>query len=105
VRLSFDRPGANATRSINATVAWSTPSAGHGGYGGSYTAPEILAGLGVRFILWPSPGALPDASILPADEVEYLHGEYGFPVIYSDPEWTVLEVPSSIAPTVPGGSG
>ncbi|MCI4366192.1 MAG: hypothetical protein L3K08_00395 [Thermoplasmata archaeon] len=99
VFLRFASGSPNGSASLAGAVLCTTPSAGPGGWPGSYSAPAIWAGLGVRFVLWPSPGALPSASLLPGDEVRYLAEEYGLPTLYANGEWTVLSVPAGGGPS------
>ncbi|MCI4345929.1 MAG: hypothetical protein L3K07_04170, partial [Thermoplasmata archaeon] len=84
--------------SVNGSVDITTPSAASNipNLPPIVNTPEVWRELGVRFIVIPNQAsfALYSGSFL-LDEAQYLTGEFGCQVYFSNAEWNVLIVPPS----------
>ncbi len=110
--LKFGSSSSNGTPSVGGSINITTPVAAFtdGAAPGIFSAPQIWSYLGARFVLWWNSSASQSASVLPATESGYLTREYGLRVLYQNPEWVALEIPSPVlagagAVLGPAGSG
>ena len=98
--LGFAAAGTAGVATLSGTIALATPRASPvaSGLVGVFSTPGIWADLGVRFLLLLNGTAAPAAYGGIANEIPYLAAEYRLPVLYANPEWTVLEVPGGPTP-------
>lgn len=90
-------PNANGTSTVTGEVTFATPAATSylSGTPEILAAPGIWQSLDIRFVLMRNESLGPSSYLSFTGEIPYLQAEYGLADLYSDPEWTVLEVPAS----------
>ncbi|MCI4345219.1 MAG: hypothetical protein L3K07_00470 [Thermoplasmata archaeon] len=96
VQLVYRPADPSVSTSLDGSLTLTTPQAA------SYvvtvppvlSAPGIWSQLGVRFVLMRNASFAPNPIVALPGESAYLVREYGLPILYQNPEWTVLLVPS-----------
>jgi hypothetical protein len=98
--LDFTPSGGSPAATVNGSLDLNTPSASGNipNLPSTVNTTQVWHQLGVRFIVIPNQAsfALYAGSFL-LDESEYLVGEFGCQVYYSNAEWDVLIVPQSVS--------
>ncbi|MGA8091177.1 MAG: hypothetical protein WB984_01585 [Thermoplasmata archaeon] len=94
--LSFRSPTVAGARVIGGQLTLWTPTAStlDNVLPSVLDTPQIWTELGVRFILMKNATYGPAQTVSSAGEIPYLETEFGATSVYTNPEWTVLEIPA-----------
>ncbi len=98
--IGFRAPAPTGEAVLTGGVDFATPAVSPltSGLSGNFYTPAIWGELGVRYLLLENETAIPEPYGGAPNEIPYLAAEYGLPVLYHNPQWTVLEVPAYASP-------